>query len=53
MFDFFDTTKIHVYEAVPTGPEIKAYATVINGELVPTDVSQLRQFTASRLRENT
>ena len=53
MFDFFDTTKIHVYEAVPMGRVVRAYATVINGELVPTDVSQLRQFTASRLRENT
>jgi len=41
MFDFFDTTEIHVYEAAPTGRVVKAYAKIIDGKLVPTDVSQL------------
>ena len=48
MFDFFDTTKIHVYEAVPTGRVVRAYAKIIDGRLVPTDVSQLRQFIVSK-----
>jgi hypothetical protein len=50
MFDFFDTTEIHVYEAVPTGPTVAAWAEIIDGRLVPTDASQLRQLIASRLK---
>jgi hypothetical protein len=52
VFTFLGDIEIqHIYEVIPIGETIKVYATKTkDGDVVFTDVSQLRQFVESKLR---
>ncbi len=50
LFSFLDDPRIiHLYEAVPKGGTIKIYAKIVNGDVVFTDISQLKQFIDTRI----
>jgi hypothetical protein len=51
LLSFLDEPQdFHLYEAIPTGPVVKAYAKIENSDLIFTDVTQLKQFIAQRLK---
>ncbi len=49
MLDFFDAEVIHAYEAIPKQIIVKAYAKIVDNEMVFTDVTQLKQFIDTRI----